>query len=127
LLLEATKQPIHVKELVSYEATYKGTLYALAEGVDGVWLPGTRALAQIVWRYQWPEEVRARLAIQQNPTGDITNSDLEMAAKVLGWLVLEACVPLKWAHVGVCSDIMSTVAWATQWDSKSSQVANRLH
>ena len=26
------------------------------------------------------------------PTGDITNSDLEMAAEVLGWLVLEAVI-----------------------------------
>ena len=126
LLLEAAKEPTHVKELVSGEATYKGTLDASAEGAGGVWLPGTRALAPIVWRYQWPEEVRARLVTQQNPTGDITNSDLEMAAEVLGWLVLEACVPLKWAHVGVCSDNMPTVAWATRWASKSSQVANRL-
>ena len=49
-------------------------------------------MAPIVWRVPWPPEIRARLVTFNNPTGDITNSDLEMAAEVLGWLVLEAVV-----------------------------------
>ena len=81
-------------------------------------MPGTKELAPIIWRYQWPQEGRDRLVSDKNPTGDITNSDLEMAAEVLSWLVLEACVPLKWEHAGVCSNIMSTISWAAHWASR---------
>ena len=126
LLRESTKEPTHVKELVAGEASYKGTLDASGEGAGSVWVPGTKELALIVWRYKWPQEVRDRLVSERNPTGDITNSDLEMAAEVLGWLVLEACVPLKHEHVGVCSDNMPTVSWATRWASRRSRIANRL-
>ena len=126
LIREASKEPTHTKELVNGEADYKGTLDASGEGAGGIWIPAAKELAPIVWRVPWPQEVRDRLITEDNPEGDITNSDLEMAAEVLGWLVLEANVSLHWAHVGVCSDNSATVAWQTRWASKRSRVANRL-
>ena len=46
----------------------------------------------------------------ENPKGTITNSDLEMAAELLGWLVLEGTVPLRHKHAGLCSDNPATVS-----------------
>ncbi|KAL7533742.1 hypothetical protein ACHAWF_007944 [Thalassiosira exigua] len=127
LIRAAAKEPTHTRELVADEPDYVGYLDASGEGAGGVWLPANSALAPIVWRFPWPPEVKARLVTEDNPDGDITNSDLEMAAEVLGWLVLEACVPnLRWKHVGVWSDNTPTVAWTTRWASKRSAVANRL-
>ncbi|KAL7545707.1 hypothetical protein ACHAWF_009056, partial [Thalassiosira exigua] len=126
LIREAAREPTHVNELVPGEADYKGTLDASGEGAGGVWLPAKRELAPIVWRLRWPPEVVARLVTPDNPDGDITNSDLEMAAEVLGWLVLEAVVSTRHAHVGVCSDNWATVSWQTRGASKRSAVANRL-
>ena len=126
LIRESTKEPTHVNELVTGEAAYKGTLDASGEGAGGVWLPGTKAIAPTVWRVEWPAEVKERLVTGANPKGDITNSDLEMAAEVLGWLVLEAIVPTRHEHVGVCSDNSATVAWQMRGASKRSAVANRL-
>ena len=91
-----------------------------------MWVPGTKELAPIVWRVRWPKEVLARVVTWENPDGDITNSDLEMAAELLGFLVLEACVPLRWEHVGVCSDNSATVACQGRGASKRSAVTNRL-
>ena len=71
LLRESTKEPTHVKELVAGEASYKGTLDASGEGAGGVWVPGTKELAPIVWWYKWPQEVWDRLVSERNPTGDI--------------------------------------------------------
>ena len=110
LLGEAQREPTHVKELVPGLPDYKGTLDASGEGAGGVWLPGQKPLAPVVWRLQWPLTVRKRLVTFENPDGTITNSDLEMAAEVLGWLVLEAIVDTRWAHVGACSDNSATVA-----------------
>ena len=50
------------------------------------------------------------LVTYDNPTGDITNSNLEMVAEVLGWLVLEAVESTQYTHVGVYSDNSPTVA-----------------
>ena len=112
LIREAAAEPTHVEELVPGSASYKGTLDAAgAWGVGGVWVPGTKDLAPIVGRVRWPNEVLDRLVTKDNPDGDITNSDLEMAAEVLGFIVLEANVSLRWEHVGVCSDNSATVAW----------------
>ena len=124
--MEAGKEPTHCKELVPGEPNYKDTLDASGEGAGGVWLPGTKELAPIVWQVQWPIEFRDRLVTLENPEGDITNSDLEMAAEVLGLLVLEANVCLRWIHVECCSDNSATVAWQGRGASKRSRVANRL-
>ena len=45
-----------------------------------------------------------------NPKGTITNSDLEMTAELLGWLVLEGNVPLRHEHVGLSLDNSDTVS-----------------
>jgi hypothetical protein len=126
LIREATKEPTHVKELVVGDASYKGTLDASGEGAGGVWLSGTKPLAPTVWRVKWPKEVTDQLITEDNPTGTITNSDLEMAAELLGWLVLEALKRLRHEHVGLCSDNSPTVAWQMRGASKRSAVANRL-
>ncbi|KAL7545534.1 hypothetical protein ACHAWF_008883 [Thalassiosira exigua] len=126
LIRGASKEPTHVNELVPGAPAYKGTLDASGEGTGGVWVPGEETLAPIVWRVRWPPEVVARLVTFDNPEGDITNSDLEMVAEVLGWLVLEANAPTRHKHVGVCSDNSHTEAWQMKGASKRSDVANRL-
>ncbi len=126
LIREAAKQPTHVNELVAGDPAYKGTLDASGEGAGGVWLPAAKSMAPVVWRVEWPQEIKDRLVTPDNPDRDITNSDLEMGAEVLGWLALEARVPTKHEHVGVCSDNSPTVAWQTRGASKRSRVANRL-
>ena len=127
LIRAAAKEPTHVRELVPGEPSCKGTMDAAgAWGAGGVWVPGTKGLAPVVWRVKWPKEVIDRVVTWDNPDGDITNSDLEMAAELLDFLVLEACVTLRLEHVGVCSDNNATVAWQRRGASKRSAVANRL-
>ena len=126
LLKEAAKEPTHVEELVAGPADYKGTLDASGGGAGGVWVSGQKDMAPIVWRVEWPQEVKDRLVTFDNPDGDITNSDLEMAAEILGWLVLEAVVETRRIHVGICSDNSATVAWQMRGASKRSAKANRL-
>ena len=79
-----------------------------------------------MWRVKWPQKVKDALVTWENPGGKITNSDLEMAAELLGWLVLEANVPLRHEHVGLCSDNFATVSWQMRGASRRSAVANRL-
>ena len=66
IVTEAGQQPTHVRELVVGDAAYKGTLDASGEGAGGVWLPGTKPLAPIVWRWKWPQEVKNVLGASNN-------------------------------------------------------------
>ena len=91
-----------------------------------MWLPGTKPLAPVVWRVEWPQEVKDALMTWETPKGTINNSDLEMVEELLEWLVLEASVPLRHEHVGLCSDNSATVSWQMRGASRRSAVANRL-
>ena len=75
---------------------------------------------------KWPQEIHDRLVTNRNPNRDITNLDLEMLGALLEWIVLEAIMCVRLAHVGVCSNNIPTVAWQTRGASKRSDVANRL-
>ena len=49
-----------------------------------MWLPGNKPPAPVVWKLQWPQEIKDARLTWENPKGTITNSDLEMAAELLG-------------------------------------------
>ena len=88
---------------------------------------GKGPLYFFVWRFEWPEDIKARLVSFKNPTGDITNSDLELGAFLLAWLHLEAnLADLRHAHVPLELDNTPTVAWVTKISSRRSAIAGRI-
>ena len=113
LIHEYAKEPTNAKELVPGKLDYTGTLSASDKGAGGVWLPGERQLKPIVWRLEWPQDIRDYLVTERNPDGDITNSDLEMLDALLGWIVLEAIRCVRLTHVGVYRNNSPTVVWQT--------------
>ena len=51
-----------------------------------------------------------KFVTKDNPNGDIINSNLEMAANILGFVVREANMKLRWRHVGMCSNNTVTIS-----------------
>ena len=86
-------RPTSVLELVPGLPEYVGYVDASGFGAGGTWLSGSKHINPIVWRLPWPADIEARLVSDSNPNGDLTNSDLEMAAHLLHWLVLEQVAP----------------------------------
>jgi hypothetical protein len=119
-------RPSHCRELVVDDPGYIGYCDASKLGAGGVWLSGTRLLQPIVWRVEWPEDIRNNVVSFDNPTGTITNSDLEMAGMLLHFLVLEHLVHLKHVHVAAWCDNTPTVSWTNKLSSARSAVAGRL-
>jgi hypothetical protein len=121
-------RPTNVLELIPQTPDYISYVDASGFGVGGVWLHGTTAIPHTVWRRQWPADITNRLVSTSNPTGDITNSDLEMAGVLLTWLVLEqiAQQSLKFSHVGIFCDNTPSVAWANRLTSSKSIIAGHL-
>ena len=118
--------PTFCRELVPGIPGYEGFVDASKLGAGGVWLSGTEKLQPTVWRLEFPEEIRRRVISFDNPTGDITNSDLEMAGLLVEFIVLEYLVPLEGQHAAAWCDNTPTVSWATKLSSSKSMIAARL-
>jgi hypothetical protein len=91
-----------------------------------VWLPGILFLLPIVWRVEWPQDIRDNVVSFMNPTGTITNSDLKMAGMVIQYLVLEHLACLRHVHVAAWCNNTPTVSWTNKLSSSRSMVASRL-
>jgi hypothetical protein len=106
-------RPTHVKELVPDDDHYVGYCDACAAGAGGVWFSGDLPLEPRVWRVAFPSDISSQVVADSNPTGTLTNSDLEMAAVLLHYMVLQQCTPMKHKRAGTFSDNTPTVAWST--------------
>ncbi len=114
LLPIALKEPTPCKDLIPALADFGGFCDASKFGAGGVWFGLQKALPPIVWRVQFPTWVQDKLVSQQNPTGTILNSDLEMLGLFLQWLVLKKFVDLAHMHVACWCNNTPTVAWASK-------------
>ena len=73
--------------------------------------------------------MRARLVTLKKPGEDLDINDLEMAGKLLTWLMLKVIVIIKkiyYKHVGLFIDKMKVVPWTQMGSAKNSAAAGRL-
>ncbi len=112
LLRESTTAPTRCKELVMGVPEYIGTKDASGQGVGGVIVGNTKACTPTLFRFEWPDDIKADLVSKDNLDGRLTNSDLEMAGLLLLWLCMEKVCDLRPGfHVGLLSDNNPTVSW----------------
>ncbi len=96
LLRESTKDPTRCRELVSGWPDYVGIVDASSYGVGGVIIGELVECIPTLFRWEWPPDIKSSICLDTNPTGSLTNSDLEMAGILLLWLVMEkVCHPLQ--------------------------------
>jgi hypothetical protein len=126
LIRHLGNRPTHCRELIVEDPGFVGYCDASKLGAGGVWLSGTLRLAPVVWRVIWPQDIRDNVVSFENPTGRITNSDLEMAAMLFHFIVLEHLVSLRHVHVAAWCDNTPTVSWTNKLSSSRSVVASRL-
>jgi hypothetical protein len=92
-------RPTRLAEIVPDTPLAIGACDAAGTGMGGVWF--SLDLAPLVWREPFPQDIQDRLVSSNNPTGDLTNSDFELAG-VVGhqdviaqhWDVREATISL---------------------------------
>ena len=120
-------KPTHVRQLVAEVPGYIGFCDASGKGAGGVWFSGSNTdLPPIVWRVPWPPDITRDIISSSNPSGSITNSDLEMAGMLLHYLVLECICDLRHVHVAAWCDNTPTVSWTNKLNSSKSRVSARL-
>ncbi len=94
--------------------------------MGGVWFLNGEAL---LWRSPFPEQVQSRLVSQKNPTGKVTNSDLELLGTMAHHHVLEESgYPMAGESTHTFSDNTPAVAWQNKGSATTTNVtADPLH
>ncbi len=127
LIRMLASRPTHIHEIVPRAPDYIGLCDASGFGAGGVWFGGEKGLDPVIWRVDFPKQIRDALVSDANPKGTLTNSDLEMAGTLLQAIVLEQVTNMRHAHTLTFCDNTPAVSWATRMASKSqSPIAGRL-
>jgi hypothetical protein len=107
-------QPVPIAALVPHAPHYYSVVDASAQGMGGFWLPTTLTddSQPYVWRIPFPKTLIAELVSPANPSGTLTNSNLELAAAVMGHtLLLHTASTLPFTSVQMATDNTPTQAW----------------
>jgi hypothetical protein len=129
VIRDLSRRPTHVSELVQGSLVHTGYCDASAFGAGGVWFGGETDMEPIVWRIEWPPDLTKAVVSDQNPSGTLTNSDLEMAGVLLHEAVIEAHLgpAMQGPQIAIGCDNSPAVAWTTRMASRSaSSIAFRL-
>ena len=119
--------PTPIKLLVPDYPSYIQYTDACGIGTGGIISSGLKPCLPIVWKFEWPENIKTALVTNTNPSGSISINDLELAGMVLGWLVMEYTIPnLAFCHIGMFCDNTSAITWAHKGSSSKSIPAARL-
>ena len=129
LAQDVTSRPTHIAEVVPTPPTYYGSMDAAKAGMGGVWFPpgppepntihphrSSRLQAPILWRQRFSPQLQSLLVSFDNPTGTISNSDLELAGTIAHDDILSNATSV--AHLGICGLTDNTPAMA--WRRKGS-------
>ena len=122
-------KPVQCKRLVLHPAAYQGFVDASHWGVGGVWFGRSKSLPPIVWFLEWPLHLTRLFLTDNNLSGSINISELELAGVLLQWLVLEAAIShekLRFALAAIWCDNLPAVAWLYKMRSSSSLVSANI-
>ena len=125
-LRETIASPTRCKNLVVGWPDFIGITDASGHGLGGVIVGERKGVPPTVFRLQWPEDITRNIISDDNPSGTLTNSDLEMAGLLMLWLVMEDVCNVTDAHVALFSDNSPTVHWVQRLAAKHSEVAMQL-
>ena len=136
-------RPTRLYELVALSETLVGSHDASGLGAGGVWFPSNNAiprttplthsgpcppdnpnklphLGPIVWRVPFPKHVTDQLASFKNPTGPITNSDLELAGSILHHEAAAQCFDIRERTIKSDGDNSPTLFWQRKGSTTTS-------
>ena len=115
-LRKSANEPTHCRELVAGWPDYIGIVDASGHGVRGVVFGKLSTCTPVVFRWEWPNDIKQDIISLTNPTGRLTSPDLEMVRLVILWLVIEGvCHNLRKKWVTLFSDNSPTVSWVLGW------------
>ena len=118
LAQDLVQRPTRMAEIVPTHPLYAGCCDASRAGMGGVWLPSLDPYypqhPPYVWRTPFPPQVQRELITTTNPSGTITNSDLELAGTIAHAGALAHHRDIRECTVAIFSDNTPAVVWGTK-------------
>jgi hypothetical protein len=114
--------PTPIQSLVPDPPAFLGVVDASGDGIGGAWLPTPQSPSTarpIIFHVPFPDHIRNRLVSASNPTGTITNSDMELAALITGAAILRDIYPGPHTALTFASDNSSAVTWLVKGSPSS--------
>lgn len=118
LAINLSSRPTRLFELVPSPPLVIGATDASATGLGGVFFVPLAPTVEdqplyqaFVWQHHLPDTIRSRLISTNNPTGTITNSDLELAAAVAHPDVIASTRNISETTIATLHDNTPTVFW----------------
>ena len=113
LAREVASRPTRIAELVPSLPSVYGACDAAGTGMGGVFFyPDKNNQPQAcLWRAPFSQKIQEALASWNNPTGPITNSDLELCGNMAHHAVIAAHVDVREHTLWTASDNMANVHW----------------
>lgn len=135
MLDDISKRPTRIAEIVPLLPSALGFHDASGAGAGGVWFPshtiGSRmknknTLHPLLWRYKWPQDIVDNLVTEDNPSGTITNSDLELAGGLLHLDVIAHCLDVRERTIVSKTDNLATLFWERKGSATNAAVTHQL-
>ena len=105
-------RPTSIAEVVKKHPSYGGDCDAAKAGMGGVCFNLRHPeAAPVLWRAPFPSDIQARVVSFDNPTGDITNSDLELAGVIAQNDVMSQLWDVRHTTIGTRTDNSPAVGW----------------
>jgi hypothetical protein len=109
--------PVPIAALVPHAPHYCAAVDASGNGMGGFWVPTTLTtdIQPYAWRHPFSTHIKSRLVSYSNPTGDLNNSELELAALLVGHQTQQHFTPpIPFTATLMATDNMPAHAWVTK-------------
>jgi hypothetical protein len=111
LAADLQNRPTRIGELVDTVPAAYGTADASGTGMGGVWLSADPNFPLFLWRTAFTGSVQQRLVTKENPSGSITNSDLELMGQIAAQDLIVQLFDCRERTLALFTDNVSARAW----------------
>ena len=133
ILNDIASRPTRIAELVPLLASAEGHHDASGKGAGGIWFPANElnprqgySQKPVVWRYEWPKNIVDKLVTDDNPTGTISNSDLELAGGLIHLEALAQTFDVRERTLLSKTDNLNTLFWQRKGSATTEKVPAHL-
>ena len=123
---ELQRRPTSIAEVVQKPAAFGGDCDAAKAGMGGVIFDLRNNRRPILWRQRFPKDIQQRLISWNNPTGDVTNSDLELVGVLAQHDVAAQQFDVRHTTVATRNDNSSAVSWSLRSSTSRDDIAAYL-
>jgi hypothetical protein len=116
LVRDLHSRPTRLREIVDTDPGSRGASDAAGPGMGGILFIPTRdnKIIPLLWRAPFPPDIQRALVSSSNPTGTITNSDLELAGTIAQHDVLVHHADCRERTINTLTDNTPALAWQTK-------------